>query len=93
MATSDDFTGPINVGNPTEFTVLELAQKIIAMTDSKSKIVFKTLPNDDPKQRQPEISLAREKLQWAPKVDLDEGLVKTIAYFDSGQSGVSRQIK
>ena len=82
MATSDDFTGPVNIGNPGEFTILELAQKVITLIGSKSKIVYEPLPADDPLQRQPDISLAREKLNWEPKISLDKGLVKTIEYFD-----------
>jgi UDP-glucuronate decarboxylase len=81
MAASDDFTGPINLGNPAECTILELAQKVIDMTGSKSQIVFKPLPPDDPVQRQPDIALARSKLGWAPRVPLAQGLEKTIAYF------------
>ena len=73
--------GPVNIGNPGEFTMLELAEKVIAMTGSKSKIVFRPLPSDDPKKRRPDISLAKEKLDWEPKVKLDEGLAKTIEYF------------
>ena len=79
----DDFTGPVNLGNPDEFTILELAQKIIKITGSKSKIVFKPLPQDDPMQRRPDISLAREKLKWQPTVKLDQGLKRTIEYFDT----------
>jgi len=83
MATGDDFTGPVNIGNPGEFTMLELAQNIIELTGSKSKIIYLPLPADDPTQRQPDISLAKEKLDgWEPKVPLREGLVKTIEYFD-----------
>lgn len=82
MATDDTFTGPVNIGNPNEFTILELAEKIIQMTGSKSKLVFEPLPSDDPLQRQPDISLAREKLSWEPKIKLETGLVKTIAYFE-----------
>ena len=83
MATGDDFTGPVNIGNPGEFTMLELAQNIIKLTNSKSKIVYLPLPADDPTQRQPDISLAKEKLGgWEPVVPLREGLVKTIEYFD-----------
>ncbi len=74
MDTPDDFTGPINIGNPNEFTILELAQKVIEVTNSHSQIVFKPLPNDDPKQRQPDISLAKKVLNWEPKVQLLEGL-------------------
>lgn len=81
MASSDEFLGPVNIGNPGEFTMLELAEKVIAMTDSKSKIVFRPLPSDDPKMRRPDITLAKAKLDWEPKVKLDEGLAKTIEYF------------
>jgi UDP-glucuronate decarboxylase len=81
MDSSDEFSGPVNTGNPKEFTILELAKLVIEMTGSKSTIVFKTLPQDDPKQRQPDISLAKDKLGWSPKVDLQEGLLKTIDYF------------
>ena len=80
MNTSDDFTGPVNIGNPTEFTILELAEKVIELTGSNSQIEFKPLPQDDPKQRQPDIALAREMLDWKPKVALDEGLRRTIYY-------------
>ena len=81
MDTPSDVVGPINLGNPGEFTVLELAEKVLQFTNSKSKLIFKTLPQDDPRQRQPNISLAREKLNWEPKVSLDDGLLKTIDYF------------
>lgn len=81
MATGDDFTGPVNIGNPNEFTIRELAEKIIELTGSKSKIIYMPLPNDDPKQRQPDISLAKEKLNWEPVVQLEQGLLKTIDYF------------
>ena len=81
MATGDEFTGPVNIGNPGEFSILELAEKVIAMTGSKSHIVFRPLPHDDPKQRQPDITLAKEKLNWQPNVKLDAGLQKTIDYF------------
>jgi UDP-glucuronate decarboxylase len=81
MATPDDFTGPVNIGNPGEFTMLKLAQKIIQKTGSKSKIVHMPLPADDPMQRKPDISLAKKVLDWEPKIALDEGLDKTIAYF------------
>ena len=82
MATGDDFTGPVNTGNPGEFTMLELAEKVISLTGSKSKLVFMPLPSDDPKQRKPDISLAYEKLGgWQPSVKLEDGLAKTIAYF------------
>ena len=83
MATDDSFIGPVNMGNPGEFTMLELAQKVIELTNSKSKIVFHPLPSDDPKQRKPDISLAKEKLKgWEPQIKLEEGLRKTIAYFE-----------
>ncbi|MDI7259392.1 MAG: SDR family oxidoreductase [Thermodesulfobacteriota bacterium] len=82
MNSSDDFTGPVNLGNPDEISMLKLAEKIIQMIGSKSKIVFKPLPSDDPKQRQPLIDLAKEKLGWTPRIPLEEGLVKTIAYFE-----------
>ena len=81
MMEQDSFIGPVNIGNPTEFTVLELAEKIIALTGSKSRIVHKSLPTDDPLQRKPVIDLAKEKLHWQPKVSLDEGLKRTIEYF------------
>jgi UDP-glucuronate decarboxylase len=81
MESSDDVTGPINIGNPGEFTIRQLAERIIAMTGSKSKLVFKPLPSDDPTQRRPDITLARTKLDWKPSVDLDAGLAKTIDYF------------
>ncbi|OOV17692.1 UDP-glucuronic acid decarboxylase family protein [Flavobacterium sp. LM4] len=83
MNSKDSFTGPVNVGNPNEFTILELAEKIIQLTDSKSKIIYKPLPSDDPMQRQPDISLAKKELDWSPKINLDEGLIKTIDYFKS----------
>lgn len=83
MATGDSFTGPVNIGNPGEFTMLELASEIIDITGSKSKIVYMSLPKDDPTQRQPDISLAKEMLNgWEPKIPLREGLTKTVAYFD-----------
>lgn len=82
MATPDDFTGPVNTGNPNEFTIKELAEKVIDLTGSKSELVSKPLPSDDPTQRQPDITLAREKLGWEPKIQLEEGLKKTIPYFE-----------
>lgn len=82
MNTPDDFTGPVNLGNSVEFTILELAEKVIKLTGSKSKIVFKPLPPDDPTQRQPDISLAKEKINWQPTVHLDKGLQRTIEYFN-----------
>ncbi|WP_315765902.1 MULTISPECIES: UDP-glucuronic acid decarboxylase family protein [unclassified Bradyrhizobium] len=81
MDTPDDFTGPINIGNPNEFTIRELAERVIALTGSRSSLIFKPLPADDPRQRRPDISLARTVLDWMPRVQLDEGLQKTIAYF------------
>ncbi len=81
MNTGDDFTGPVNTGNPGEFTILELAEKVIKMTKSSSKLVNLPLPQDDPIQRKPDITLARKKLGWEPKISLDEGLEKTISYF------------
>ncbi len=82
MNTPDDFTGPVNLGNPNEFTIKELALKVIELTGSKSKIIYLPLPEDDPVQRQPDISLAKEKLNgWEPKIQLEEGLLKTINYF------------
>lgn len=77
----DETVGPVNIGNPGEFTILELAEKVIALTKSKSKIVFEPLPQDDPLQRQPDISLAKKTFGWEPKIALDEGLKSTIAYF------------
>ncbi|MEI8139433.1 MAG: UDP-glucuronic acid decarboxylase family protein [bacterium] len=81
MNSTDEVTGPINLGNPGEFTMLELAEKVISLSGSKSKLNFMPLPADDPKQRQPDITLAKTILQWQPTIALDEGLTKTIAYF------------
>jgi UDP-glucuronate decarboxylase len=82
MESEKGFTGPVNLGNPGEFTIKELAEKVLSMIpESTSKIVFKDLPQDDPKQRQPDITLAKEKLGWEPKIKLEEGLIKTIEYF------------
>jgi UDP-glucuronate decarboxylase len=81
MNTETGFTGPINLGNPNEFSMLELAEKVLQLTNSKSKLVFMPLPMDDPKQRQPNITLVKEKLDWQPKVMLENGLKETIAYF------------
>jgi UDP-glucuronate decarboxylase len=78
---NSSLTGPINLGNPNEFTILELAKKVISLTNSKSKIIFKPLPQDDPKQRQPDISLAKKELNWNPTIELNKGLEKTIKYF------------
>ena len=83
MDTEDDFTGPVNIGNPNEFTIRELADAVIELTGSKSKIISKPLPTDDPVQRQPDITIARNTLGWEPKIQLKEGLQKTIAYFDA----------
>ncbi len=81
MDTPEDFTGPVNLGNPGEFTIRQLAEKVIALTGSKSELVFRPLPSDDPRQRQPDITLARAKLGWQPTIDLEAGLKKAIAYF------------
>lgn len=83
MATGDDFVGPVNIGNPGEFTILELAEKVIEFIGSSSKIVNKPLPMDDPTRRRPDITLAQEKLDWTPKVELDEGLRRTVDYFET----------
>jgi UDP-glucuronate decarboxylase len=83
MNTDDEFIGPVNLGNPGEFTIRELAEKTLAMVGSKSSLINEPLPEDDPKQRQPDISLAKEKLGWEPVIKLDEGLSKTIEYFKS----------
>ena len=82
MMNQDETIGPMNIGNPSEFTILELAEKVINLTGSQSKIIHETLPSDDPKQRQPDITQARQVLDWEPKYSLDEGLKPTIAYFD-----------
>jgi UDP-glucuronate decarboxylase len=81
MESSNSFIGPVNLGNPNEFTMLELAEKVQKRTGGSSKLVFKPLPSDDPKQRKPDIALAKEKLSWVPTVELEEGLSKTIEYF------------
>jgi UDP-glucuronate decarboxylase len=91
MATSDEVTGPMNIGNPGEFTILELAQNILRITGSGSEIIFKPLPTDDPKQRQPDITLAKKTLDWQPMVNLEDGLVKTIQYFDNLLSSAPHQ--
>ena len=83
MAGPDDFVGPVNIGNPGEFTIKQLAEIVIEMTDSKSKLIHEPLPADDPTQRRPDITLAKQKLGWTPKVSLRDGLAKTIAYFKS----------
>ena len=81
MNSPDEFTGPVNLGNPVEFTILELAKEVIRITNSKSKIIFEPLPSDDPKQRKPDITLAHKDLGWSPKCSLQEGLLSTIEYF------------
>ena len=81
MNSRDGFTGPVNLGNPGEFSMLQLAEKVIELTGSNSKIIYKPLPQDDPTQRKPIIDLAKKELDWAPTIALDEGLVRTIEYF------------
>jgi len=83
MASREEFTGPVNIGNPNEFTILELAELVIKLTDSKSKIIRMPLPPDDPSKRQPDIELAKKELALSPKIELNEGLIKTIDYFSS----------
>ncbi|RLD43047.1 MAG: SDR family NAD-dependent epimerase/dehydratase [Bacteroidetes bacterium] len=83
MNSRDGFTGPVNIGNPFEFTIKELAENVIRLTNSKSKVIYQALPQDDPMQRQPDISLAKKELDWEPKIQLEEGLLKTIEYFDN----------
>lgn len=83
MNSPADFTGPVNIGNPCEFTMLKLAETILTLTASKSRLIFKSLPSDDPKQRQPDISLARSRLDWEPKICLEDGLKRTIEHFKS----------
>mgnify|MGYP006247370721 CR=1 FL=1 len=83
METGPHITGPINIGNPNEFTILELARRVIELTGSRSELVYKALPGDDPQQRQPDISLAEAELNWSPTIELDQGLERTIAYFKS----------
>jgi len=83
MDTEDDFAGPVNTGNPGEFTIKELAEKVIKLTGSSSQIIYEPLPSDDPMQRQPDITLAKEKLGWEPSVKLEDGLVRTIPYFEA----------
>ncbi|MCB0265696.1 MAG: GDP-mannose 4,6-dehydratase, partial [Calditrichaeota bacterium] len=82
MMEQNNFIGPVNLGNPDEFTILELAEQVIKLTNSRSKIINLPLPQDDPTQRKPDISLAKEKLNWQPTIKLEQGLVKTIEYFD-----------
>ena len=93
MATGDDVTGPINLGNPGEFTIRELAEKVIEKTGSGSTLEFRDLPSDDPTQRRPDISLAKEKLDWEPKVALDQGLDMTIAYFENLLSSGEKPVR
>ena len=81
MASADDVTGPINLGNPEEYSIIELANMIKSLTDSRSELVFRDLPQDDPRQRQPDIALAEQSLNWRPRVNIRDGLEKTIAYF------------
>jgi UDP-glucuronate decarboxylase len=81
MGTPDDFTGPMNLGNSGEFTIIQLAKKILELTGSKSELLFKDLPIDDPSQRKPDVSLAEKMIQWKPQTQIDEGLDKTIHYF------------
>ena len=83
MKTENKFTGPLNLGNPSEISILELAETVLLLSGSKSELVFNNLPEDDPKQRRPDISLAKEKLNWEPKIGLKEGLNRTIEYFDT----------
>jgi UDP-glucuronate decarboxylase len=83
MNSKPEFTGPVNIGNPNEFTIRELAEKVIRLTNTRSKIVYQTLPSDDPLQRQPNIELAKKELAWEPKIQLEEGLIRTIEYFKS----------
>lgn len=93
MASDDDFTGPMNTGNPGEFTIKELAEKVIDLIGSSSKLVYKPLPSDDPIQRQPDISLAKSKLGWKPGIQLEEGLKKTIPYFEGMLKGLGTENK
>jgi UDP-glucuronate decarboxylase len=94
MSTEDSVTGPINIGNPTEFTILELGSLIIEMTGSRSRIVHRPLPENDPRQRRPDISRAQELLSWVPTTPLKEGLIRTIAYFEQllMQNGVKESL-
>jgi UDP-glucuronate decarboxylase len=92
MATPDGFTGPVNLGNPAEFTISDLAQLVISATGSKSKVVFRPLPPDDPLQRKPDISLAEQHLSWRPRIPLDEGLRRTVAYFRGAEAAASPRV-
>ncbi|MCD6272872.1 MAG: SDR family NAD-dependent epimerase/dehydratase, partial [Deltaproteobacteria bacterium] len=91
MNSKQGFTGPVNMGNPDEFTILELAQKVIDIIGSQSKIIHKPLPSDDPRQRKPDITLAKQELGWEPKVKLKDGLVKAIGYFENLLMSQSQQ--
>jgi UDP-glucuronate decarboxylase len=91
MATGDEFTGPVNIGNPHEFTIVELARKVISLTGSASELVFRPLPSDDPLQRKPDIALANAALGWRPTIQLEEGLKKTIGYFRTLQQASDRE--
>jgi UDP-glucuronate decarboxylase len=93
MASDDALVGPVNLGNPEEYTILQIAQEILALTGSASKIEFLPLPSDDPQRRQPEISLARKRLAWEPRTSLRDGLVRTIAYFEQLLSVPGRALK
>jgi UDP-glucuronate decarboxylase len=93
MATENDVIGPINLGNPKEFTIKQLAEEVIALTGSKSRIVYKKLPSDDPKQRQPDISVAKKVLGWRPKIELADGLERTIDYFRANLHGVKAPVR
>jgi UDP-glucuronate decarboxylase len=93
MNSGDDVTGPVNLGNPGEFTILELAEKVLDLTGSRSKILFHPLPSDDPRQRQPDISLAKNLLNWKPHVSLNEGLPRTIEYFDRLLGSPTKRLK
>jgi len=93
MATEDAFTGPVNLGNPREFTMRQLAEEILAITGSRSTIVHKPLPADDPRQRQPDITVAKAVLGWAPAVSLRKGLERTVAYFDRMLSGTVGELR
>ena len=89
MNSRDDFYGPVNIGNPVEFTIIELAEKILSITNSSSRLVYNTLPQDDPEQRKPDISLAKKEFDWEPKISLDDGLNRTIEYF---QKKLSKEV-
>lgn len=99
MSTPDSFTGPVNLGNPEEHTILEFAERILELTGSRSRMVFRPLPADDPKRRNPDITLAKNVLQWSPIISLEEGLEKTIAYYQKSlysyifQNSVEEQLK